>query len=435
MALGIVNAGAVGGGDASLEGYATEKFVEEKLGNYARVVNKNLLLNADFRDPVDTNQGYLAPPGTAYYTDTGLTAQAGTLEVYTTAVKVDDVYGTVTVGGATYYVDWSQAVRGYAALKWACIDRWTYTNASVNNGATLVLGHLVRIAASTDMPEANRMMHQYVERPEAYVGKTLTASCLIPGVVGKGWYFGFRAVVGDAVRDSYAYITAPGLWRAEFTPPEGVTEIIVTFSCGGSGGTAAGDYIDIVAAKLELGTEQTLAHQDENGAWVLNEPVNKAYQLMLCSQYDSSGNFKDSLYVTEKDLEERLSDLVGEITPESINAAAKDMSNVDLQALAAAMGATRIVTGGWSERTAEPAVLTFDFIPKIFITKHKSATSETGTAKELFSFNFNNTGFTLSDSSTGWQGSFSQTVSGVRESNTITFKSAYVLGCTWLAMG
>lgn len=41
-----------------------------------------------------------------------------------------------------------------------------------------------------------------------------------------------------------------------------------------------------VAAKLELGSRQTLAHQDENGNWVLNDPPpNKQQELAKCQRY------------------------------------------------------------------------------------------------------------------------------------------------------
>lgn len=60
--------------------------------------------------------------------------------------------------------------------------------------------------------------------------------------------------------------------------------------------------LNILAVKLELGSEQTLAHQDANGAWVLNEIPDYAEQLLKCQRYlrpaslnfivsNSSGNF------------------------------------------------------------------------------------------------------------------------------------------------
>lgn len=47
-------------------------------------------------------------------------------------------------------------------------------------------------------------------------------------------------------------------------------------------GTNEATYL---AIKLELGSQQTLAHQDENGNWVLNEIPNYGEQLIQCQRY------------------------------------------------------------------------------------------------------------------------------------------------------
>lgn len=46
--------------------------------------------------------------------------------------------------------------------------------------------------------------------------------------------------------------------------------------------------LDIKAVKLELGDKQTLAHQDENGNWVLNEIPDYAEQMAICQQYNAT---------------------------------------------------------------------------------------------------------------------------------------------------
>lgn len=58
-----------------------------------------------------------------------------------------------------------------------------------------------------------------------------------------------------------------------------------TFYLNGTGQT-------FVAAKLELGTQQTLAHQ-ENGNWVLNEIPDYGEQLRRCQRYFYAFNFED----------------------------------------------------------------------------------------------------------------------------------------------
>lgn len=54
------------------------------------------------------------------------------------------------------------------------------------------------------------------------------------------------------------------------------SNFIISLSGGGS--------VDIIAVKLELGTQQTLAHQ-ENGVWVLNEIPDYGEQLRRCQRY------------------------------------------------------------------------------------------------------------------------------------------------------
>ncbi len=54
-------------------------------------------------------------------------------------------------------------------------------------------------------------------------------------------------------------------------------------------------FPNLQAVKLELGSVQTLAHKDENGNWVLNDPPNYDLQYVLCNQYSPiTGEFVGS---------------------------------------------------------------------------------------------------------------------------------------------
>lgn len=46
-----------------------------------------------------------------------------------------------------------------------------------------------------------------------------------------------------------------------------------------------GKTISMIAVKLELGSQQTLAHKDANGNWVLNEIPDYGEQLLRCQRY------------------------------------------------------------------------------------------------------------------------------------------------------
>jgi len=58
------------------------------------------------------------------------------------------------------------------------------------------------------------------------------------------------------------------------------SRVIVNFTM------SSGIKSTLIAAKLELGSVQTLAHQDASGNWVLNDPPpNKALELAKCQRY------------------------------------------------------------------------------------------------------------------------------------------------------
>lgn len=82
-------------------------------------------------------------------------------------------------------------------------------------------------------------------------------------------------------------LTGTGDWELvtlTFTIPSGIGAVLQSPRFRG---TAAGTTYDIKAIKLELGTQQTLAHQ-ENGVWVLNEIPDYSEQYRRCLRYYQS---------------------------------------------------------------------------------------------------------------------------------------------------
>lgn len=155
------------------------------------------------------------------------------------------------------------------------IDRWIL---SVGNNISLTINdgyvRLEKIVA-TGYP----MMAQYIDPTiyNALVGKNVTLSAL----------------------------TTEGLFFNTFTIPEGSydltlfnlgsTEFYCNFQRGASlpafriiskGSAVVGSFVNLIAAKLELGSVSTLAHQDADGNWVLNDPPpNYAEELAKCQRY------------------------------------------------------------------------------------------------------------------------------------------------------
>nr|DAZ39552.1 MAG TPA: BppU domain protein [Caudoviricetes sp.] len=89
----------------------------------------------------------------------------------------------------------------------------------------------------------------------------------------------------------------PGTVTASALTPAGVGEVVPTYDSANKTVTVTAAGKKLVAVKLELGSQQTLAHQ-ENGKWVLNEIPDYGEELIRCMRYlqiistpyDTSGN-------------------------------------------------------------------------------------------------------------------------------------------------
>lgn len=92
--------------------------------------------------------------------------------------------------------------------------------------------------------------------------------------------------------------TAPvGTVTASTLTQDGVGEVVPTYDSASKTVTVTADGKKLVAVKLEMGSQQTLAHR-EGGAWVLNEIPDYGEELTKCMRYlqiisapyDTSGN-------------------------------------------------------------------------------------------------------------------------------------------------
>lgn len=151
----------------------------------------------------------------------------------------------------------SYSVVGYT------IDRWTaaYGDISVSldsDGLQLVSNG------------SNALIEQYLE--EDLTGKTVCFSVLTD--IG---LFSETKVVDDLGYISSGVISNIG--NLEIFVSGGRTIFRIWLKTEGAS-------LKLIAAKLELGDTQTLAHQDSNGNWVLNEIPNYAEELLKCRQYD-----------------------------------------------------------------------------------------------------------------------------------------------------
>lgn len=222
-------------------------------------INPNLLDNWYFGNPVDQRGGYVVPPGTPYFSGN---TQAGTTTTY---VKVDFFSGSnyphITVNGADYATAIGTAVRGYTGTGYT-IDRWrTHGNSTVTIGSDS-LAFFAAGDANIVQPLENALKEDTL----------LTFS-----VLNKAGTVYIR--IRDTEWGDYgvAQRTGDGVVAVTGTIPKGKIPMVQFYN-------SQGENIAVKAAKLELGSQQTLAHQ-ENGVWVLNEIPDYGEQLAKCQRY------------------------------------------------------------------------------------------------------------------------------------------------------
>lgn len=110
---------------------------------------------------------------------------------------------------------------------------------------------------------------QVIENFDKLIGKTLTLSAIIDGVL--------YSVTGVLNESSGIGMQPVGNLFVELTNDEKGFRF-VTYN-------NPTPTVTILAVKLELGSRQTLAHKDANGNWVINELPNYGEQLLRCQRF------------------------------------------------------------------------------------------------------------------------------------------------------
>lgn len=218
-----------------------------------------------------------------------------------TAQEIDDGIARALPGG--YYDKWvSQLVNPNL------LDNWYFGNPVNQRGKTEYSGNQsyiidrwsMRGSASTTIDlEADGLVIncgssfnaivQAFENPSLLLGKTVTLSALVTENTNVGESiievgnataaFAAGSVLGET------QFTGAGLFSVTVEIPSSLTNTYLTsIICAGNPPTN-GARFKIAAAKLELGSQQTLAHQDADGNWVLNEIPDYGEQLRRCQRY------------------------------------------------------------------------------------------------------------------------------------------------------
>lgn len=161
------------------------------------------------------------------------------------------------------------------------IDRWL---PSSGNTSLVVNDGFLTVTTRTDGAAVDQIQ-EFPYPP----GTVLTLSALMrctTANAGLQYRFGKDGTTATDYSKTVT-LTGTGDWELVTLPltiPSGIGAVLQSPRFRG---TAAGITYDIKAIKLELGTQQTLAHQ-ENGVWVLNEIPDHSEQYRRCLRYFQS---------------------------------------------------------------------------------------------------------------------------------------------------
>lgn len=234
-----------------------------------RVINTNILDNSHFQ--INQRDGKIVKPNVQYFTDIGLTQQAGITSSYMKVIPAGNVWA-ISVDGSIYYVSGAHVLNGYVGHGYT-VDRWflweSDTVAVLTDGGIEVF----RNVGSSSTPWLTQKFEDNTLQPGIYTFSVLSTN----GVAQLNAHI---AGIGDILN----YSTDEQFATATFIVPNTVIDKSAWVSILGKSDSA------VIAAELELGPVQTLVHKDASGNWVLNDPLpNKALELLKCQRYFEKG--------------------------------------------------------------------------------------------------------------------------------------------------
>lgn len=194
-------------------------------------INKNLLINADFRKPVNQD-------GKTVYSAAGCTIDKW---------KNETNSGALTVNDASVTFSWNRADSSIHAALTQSIDRRKDLLGKVCTWSMLARGTgTINLSAGDE--NNGRLLINLTDEPTLY---TITVPLVTLEFLGGLSHW---RIVADG---EYCSLTGE---------------------------------IEMFAVKLEEGSVQTLAHKDSNNNWVINDPIDYDLQYALCSLYSPINN-------------------------------------------------------------------------------------------------------------------------------------------------
>lgn len=168
-----------------------------------------------------------------------------------------------------------------------CVDRWTWWGQYITGTRLNLLDDGLQLAKPAEGQGLYQAIIQKVEKTRVPVGATVTLSALVKAEAD--------ASVVLAINDPYNVLSVQAnVWEL-ITFTVNAPSVEQTYSVSiqrNSGGIA----FTVKAVKLELGSNQTLAHR-EGDKWVLNETPDYGDQLRRCLMYCRVDDFTESYTV------------------------------------------------------------------------------------------------------------------------------------------
>ena len=224
--------------------------------------NPNLLDNWYFGNPVNQRGGRIVPAGTPYFVP-GSSTQSGVLSSPATVIgylNSGGLYPQVKVGSETRITPIGTDIPGYVGAGYG-IDRWK-----------LDIGESVTIDNGLNIVKANSYVGQYFDDFDKFIGRQLVGSVLM----SDGDLYTGTFVYNGVVNQGQTFFASSGFGMYIQKLSNALTQVEFNTLV---------DNVKVLAVGLELGSQQTLAHQDANGAWVLNEIPDYGEQLRRCQRY------------------------------------------------------------------------------------------------------------------------------------------------------
>lgn len=130
--------------------------------------------------------------------------------------------------------------------------------------------------------DATCVFGQNVKEWELMKGKTVTFSALVSNVSAVGLSLWIYGVEGPVALPAIEVGNDVALYSITGTVDNGASSLRCGIQAVSSTAT-----IKMIAAKLEYGSKQTLAKQNSDNVWEILDPPNYDLQYILCSQYDA----------------------------------------------------------------------------------------------------------------------------------------------------